>query len=57
MPKYQVVMQRMITEVYEIEARDEKEAARKVLRDKPLPKKTTGGTGSGDIIAVLPLPP
>jgi len=53
MPQYQVVMQRLITEVYEIEAKDPKEAARKVLRDRPLPKKTSGFSGAGDIVAVL----
>lgn len=56
MPKYQVVMQRLITEVYEIEAKDSKEAAKQVLRDRPLPKKTSGLTGAGDIVAVLEMP-
>ena len=53
MPKYQVVMQRLITEVYEIEAKGPKEAAQRVLRDRPLPKRTSGLTGAGDIVAVL----
>ncbi len=53
MPRYRVVMQRMLTEMFEIEAKDEKGAADKVLRDNLIPQKTSSPKEMANIIAVL----
>lgn len=57
MPRYRVVTQRMLTEVFEIEAQDAQEAADKILQGKPIPKSVNSLTEMGSIVAVLEITP
>jgi hypothetical protein len=56
MTRYRIVVEKMVTEVYEIEAPSELEAVQRLRKERPAPTRV-GSTASelGQIVAVVAL--
>jgi hypothetical protein len=57
MAKYRIVVGRVVTEVYEVEAESEEEALAKLRSSRPQPLLATDREGLGEVVAILKLPP